>query len=379
MSESKAYQQLSDFLMTLPSEGTPLRALVDSLLKEHRKIKSQLGKITRIGDGYQKQLQDLNRDLKYANERLSKALAEVKILQGFIPICARCKRIRDDRGAWEEIEDYFPKHSEAVFSHSLCPECSTFLYPELARKKKATTSEGTPEGARPLSDNVPTLNTFLEALAQQPENQGHPLLGVLNLLGKEQLQLQRQLIKITRISDGFQQQLRDLNSALKNVSETDSMTGLPNRHAMMARLNAEVARTLRKGREMAIIMLDVDHFKKVNDTWGHDAGDLALQTIGAAIRQGLREYDSCARWGGEEFLVLLPETDARAAETVALKILASVEGTPVPQGNQTLTLTLSAGVAVRGTEEGLTVLLQRADDALYTAKKSGRNQVKTAP
>jgi diguanylate cyclase len=379
MSESKAFQQLSAFLKTLPSEGTPLRAMVDALLKEHRKIKVQLGKITRIGDGYQEQLQALNRELKNSNERLSKTLAEVKILQGFIPVCARCKRIRDDHGVWEQIEDYFSKHSEAVFSHSICPECSAFLYPGIVRNLKPTAMDGTTEGAKALPDDAAALDLFLEALARQPGNQGHPLLGAVSLLGKEQMQLQRQLAKITRISDGFQNQLRDLNIALKNVSETDSLTGLPNRRAMMARLNAETARTTRRGREMAVIMLDVDHFKRVNDTWGHDVGDIVLQTIGKAIRQALREYDSCARWGGEEFLVLLPETDAHAAEIVAQRIVANVAGTPVSLEDQVLTMTLSAGIAVRRTDEALNVLLQRADEALYRAKDSGRNQAKMAP
>lgn len=375
MSESKAFEQLSTFLKTLPSEGTLLRTMVDALLKEHRKIRVQLGKITRIGDGYQEQLRDLNRDLKNSNERLSQALTEVKTLQGFLPICARCKRIRDDHGFWEQIEDYLSKHSEAVFSHGLCPECAVFLYPNLARNKKSTVLEGTSEGARLAPDTA--FGKFMEDLAQRPENQGHPLLEVVRRLGKEQLQLQRRLTKIAKISDGFQCQLKELNASFKAASETDSLTGLPNRRAMMTRLNAEMARTLRRGREMAIIMLDVDHFKKVNDAWGHDAGDLALQTIGTAMRQVLREYDSCARWGGEEFLVLLPETDASSAETVARKILAHVAGTPVSLESQALTLTLSAGAAVRRTDEGLTTLLQRADDALYFAKNNGRNQVKT--
>ena len=215
------------------------------------------------------------------------------------------------------------------------------------------------------------LKTRLAVLRQDPANQGQPLMQELERLVEAHLRLQRRLEKITRISDGFQRQLRELNDSLRRVSRTDALTDLPNRRAMVEELHTEVGRARREGLPLAVVMLDVDRFKDVNDTCGHEAGDKVLQALSLALRKALRAYDVCARWGGDEFLVLLPGTDRAGAQDVGGKLRKAVEALPVPslvgQG-----LGLSVGIAVLGPDESVDALLRRADEAMYAAKHAGR-------
>ena len=219
----------------------------------------------------------------------------------------------------------------------------------------------------------------LATILAQPENQENPLRSELEELANRHERLLARLDKIARISDGFQGQLKALNQALAEASRTDALTGLPNRRSMMERLKAELARTEREKAPMSVIMADVDFFKEINDTHGHEAGDKALQLLAATMRDTLRQYDSCARWGGEEFLFLLPGTDAPSALVVAEKLQERLALTPIAFENISLHLTLSLGVAERRPGEELTQLVSRADTALYTAKHHGRNRTELAP
>ena len=377
MDEAQVIELLADALETLPPEAAALRPVLETLLREHRRLCSQVRKISRIGDGYQEQLRDLNRELTRANERLSQALTEVKTLQGFIPICARCKRIRDDQGYWEQVEGYISRHSDAVFSHGVCPECSRILFPEIASSRR----EAPPAGPKPRKGKSMEEETDLEVrlaiLQSDPTLQDNPLKEELGSLTRRHLHLLRRLGKIARISDGFQRRLKQVNLALAEASFTDLLTGLSNRRAMLERINGELDRSARGRSRPALLMADVDHFKLVNDTYGHEMGDAVLQALAAAMRSAIRGYDTCARWGGEEFLVLLPETEMADAVAVAEK-LRRVVAQPRPEGPVLPAVTISVGVAVHREGESLSALLRRADDAMYEAKRLGRNRVAAA-
>lgn len=117
--------------------------------------------------------------------------------------------------------------------------------------------------------------------------------------------------KILLISDGFQQRLIDMNAGLEVLAHTDGLTGLSNRADAMEKLEAERSRAERHGGTFSVIITDVDDFKTINDGWGHDAGDMMLIALARTFRSILRREDTCARWGGEEFLFLLPETARR--------------------------------------------------------------------
>ncbi|MDH5588759.1 MAG: diguanylate cyclase [Gemmatimonadota bacterium] len=174
--------------------------------------------------------------------------------------------------------------------------------------------------------------------------------------------------------------LLEANHELERLANTDSLTGLANRRHFMDALQQELDRTSRYQRPLTLLLLDLDHFKKVNDTHGHPAGDEVLREAARAILSVCREVDTGARLGGEEMAILLPETDAEGALTVAERLRKKIWQTQhrSPAG-ASFRITTSIGVAT--TEKGGTTaetLLQRADEALYEAKEGGRNQVVTA-
>lgn len=156
---------------------------------------------------------------------------------------------------------------------------------------------------------------------------------------------------------------------------TDELTKLPNRRALAQRFIQEMQRARRHHEGIAFVMIDLDHFKEVNDTYGHLNGDAVLADLAKILVTGARESDVCARYGGEEFALILHETDAAGACTLAERIRARVASATFPGG---LKLTISAGVAATADPALFTQLIDRADQALYAAKQGGRNQVHVA-
>ena len=163
------------------------------------------------------------------------------------------------------------------------------------------------------------------------------------------------------------------------LSAADSLTGMMNRRTFDGRWQGEVARARRYGRPISIVAIDIDYFKQFNDTYGHAAGDLALQSVGRVIRNSVRAGDLAARIGGEEFVVALPETNSVDAVIIAEKLRRAVADNPIRiTGHRgTANVTISLGVSSWPEHgEEITRLLERADDRLYEAKLAGRDQVK---
>jgi diguanylate cyclase len=185
----------------------------------------------------------------------------------------------------------------------------------------------------------------------------------------------RQLLKIVRISDHYQEMLHDLNQKLRVASMQDALTGLPNRRLMLDRLNAETTLAARQGTVFSLALIDIDHFKQVNDWMGHDVGDATLIEVARALSTGARPYDVCARWGGEEFLLLLPHTTGPSALEVAGRLRMKVEMLEHPKLPDPLRVSVSIGVAEHRPTDSLEATIKRADLALYEAKRSGRNHV----
>ena len=159
---------------------------------------------------------------------------------------------------------------------------------------------------------------------------------------------------------------------------TDPLTGLHNRRYMTSQLDALVARAVRDGRPVSALLLDIDHFKKINDSFGHDAGDEVLREFAVRLASNVRAVDLPCRFGGEEFVVVMPETALGDAERIAERIRMHVSGAPfrVSGGKEVLSVTISIGVAATfGAADTPDHLLKRADEALYEAKASGRNRV----
>jgi diguanylate cyclase (GGDEF)-like protein len=165
------------------------------------------------------------------------------------------------------------------------------------------------------------------------------------------------------------------------LSYTDPLTGIPNRRHLFQQLEQEWTRSLRFGDELSLLMIDLDLFKNVNDTWGHAIGDGVLRAIAQVLRRNVRKVDTVARYGGEEFCVLLPRVTKREAIEVAEKLRRAVATTPLPGApdQQPIHLTISVGVATYGADASdMSGLIESADKALYAAKHAGRNAVQAA-
>ncbi|GHA21124.1 biofilm regulation diguanylate cyclase SiaD [Oceanisphaera arctica] len=198
-----------------------------------------------------------------------------------------------------------------------------------------------------------------------------------DLLNKYDRQLRR-LEKITRISDRYQRSMLELNEQLKQAALRDPLTGLANRRLLMERLSEELER-YRRGREpFSLVMLDADNFKRINDAFGHDTGDRALCMMADAISRQLRGYDLCARWGGEEFMLLLPETGLELATHIVDRVMQAVRALRLEKDEQ-VQLSISAGLAIYRPDESVELTINRADAALIQAKQNGRNRLQVAP
>lgn len=159
---------------------------------------------------------------------------------------------------------------------------------------------------------------------------------------------------------------------LEQLANTDRLTGLANRRRLEGILDQELQRSRRYGDRVSILMLDLDHFKDINDRLGHPVGDQVLVAVSDLIQSECRLNDTAARWGGEEFLICCPETDATAARSVAERIRQCVESHRFEAIDQ---LTVSIGIATLTAEDSVETLIARADRALYAAKRQGRNRV----
>ena len=165
---------------------------------------------------------------------------------------------------------------------------------------------------------------------------------------------------------------------LNEVATRDSLTRLLNRRAFLPMMQHERERAQRSGKPFSVILTDLDKFKRVNDTWGHDAGDQVLRETANRLAKGLRQQDVLCRWGGEEFLVLLPETDAGGAVEVAEKCRRIMAEEPIVMDDISHHQTVSLGIATFNSGESVDDLVIRADKALYRAKENGRNRVETS-
>ncbi len=194
----------------------------------------------------------------------------------------------------------------------------------------------------------------------------------LTLEQQYERQLHR-LEKLARISDRYQNSLRELSVSLKDASQHDALTGMGNRRLLMDRLLQETERVNRKGTPYVLGILDVDHFKKINDRFGHEAGDMALCAIARAIEGALREYDLCGRWGGEEFLIVLPETSLDFGLEIAQRVCRCIKNIRLDFMDDPIAASL--GLTVYRPGERFSETLNRADVALLQAKSGGRDRV----
>ncbi|RJQ78759.1 MAG: diguanylate cyclase [Desulfobacteraceae bacterium] len=191
---------------------------------------------------------------------------------------------------------------------------------------------------------------------------------------------------IARINTGIrilrlEQSLKNANEEIRLLSITDPLTGCFNRTYLGERFSQELSRSLRYNHALSVVLTDIDHFKKVNDTYGHQAGDLVLKSFAKCIMEQIREkIDWVVRFGGEEFLIILPETGGAGLERVAERVRVAVSKMPIPCGQNNLEITASFGGACANFSQkkdlGMTMeqLIDQADEQLYRSKREGRNR-----
>lgn len=181
--------------------------------------------------------------------------------------------------------------------------------------------------------------------------------------------------KLVKISDHAQKNLKKANSKIQEMADTDNLTGLLNRRGARKLIEEEVRKCYRNQTSLALFLMDIDYFKTVNDTWGHMAGDRVLKELAKDMRNNLRVQDILGRWGGEEFILILPDTNQEGANTLSEKIRRNIEKTPIKAGEEKLKITMSLGGTFYDFSKNLDRNLDYADRALYKSKQNGRNRI----
>lgn len=189
----------------------------------------------------------------------------------------------------------------------------------------------------------------------------------------------RLLERVLRISDRYQSMLKELNVALREASTHDLLTGIANRRLMMDCCLKADERYNQEKIPYSLVIIDADHFKLINDTYGHDFGDRMLVELATVFRRNLRSSDVCSRWGGEEFLGLINNADSSVAEPIVIRLLESVRTTSLLFEQQNISITVSMGLAEHEDGETYADTFRRADEALFVAKRRGRNCYVVAP
>ena len=230
---------------------------------------------------------------------------------------------------------------------------------------------------------------LLKGELRRPDETGHaqPELAISEVLSilEEAIRIERAVIRECRERHAAIEALRAERDALavtlrqtETLSLTDELTNLPNRRAFVQRLDQELSRSQRTGRPLALVLLDIDNFKNINDRHGHYVGDMILRGYAESMLRELRQHDLLARYGGEEFGLLLPETSLDDARNALEKLAGRVQREPLDIGGASMDLpSFSAGIACLRPGESATTLINRADQSLYRAKRLGRNRIET--
>ena len=169
--------------------------------------------------------------------------------------------------------------------------------------------------------------------------------------------------------------LKELTLKHAESARIDELTGLYNRRGMKEQLQKEISRSTRTGRPFTVAMGDIDHFKNINDTYGHHCGDYVLAALSGLLKSTMRSHDLLSRWGGEEFLILLPDTDLEYGKIIAERLRQVIEQHYFEYEGKSIQLTMSFGIHAPKVTNEIEALIKEADESLYEAKKQGRNRV----
>jgi diguanylate cyclase (GGDEF)-like protein len=281
----------------------------------------------------------------------------------------------------DELPDYLDQHEAAVRAGSISPHLISLQ----SGRRLRFSCVACPDGGRILTytdisqelrqeahDAAERLNVELRFSSETLEEQAAYLASLAETTDESNRKIEASRLELEReIAERCQ-----LEARLRELATTDGLTGVLNRSGFMVAAARAMELAAKPDKLLAMLMLDVDHFKAINDRYGHAGGDLALQHLVATLRAGTRQNDLLGRLGGEEFAVVLSAASPELAEQVAERLRSRVAETPLAYGDRLIEMTISVGLAIQQqTDRTLERLIARADTALYQAKRGGRNQV----
>ncbi len=288
--------------------------------------------------------------------------------------------IKDSKNFKQAMREFEP---EVVFLYSCC--CRRFLMQNDVELETLPFESIAPTFGfytygefHGTGSNIKLMNSTLVAVGfrEGPGQHAHNTAAdkrSTNEISDSNLQSEGKVIpRLVHFLGAITVELEQANRELLHLSSTDSLTQINNRGSLDHLLNKELARASRYATVFSIILLDIDFFKQVNDTHGHASGDMLLEHLSKILKENIRESDSLGRWGGDEFLIILPETGQADAFRVAEKLRQSISLTDFPEIGH---ISSSFGVTSCRPKDNEKTILSRADEALYAAKNSGRNQV----
>ena len=232
-----------------------------------------------------------------------------------------------------------------------------------------------------VADKSVEILSYFEIDAGNMKPYSQLLLDANEELGKLNVSYEQLILELKRSKETAENlaiELQTVNEKLRELATKDGLTGLFNHRYFQEAIDREISRTIRYDKPLTLILLDIDHFKKVNDTYGHPAGDAVLKVISAIIKKAVRESDLVARYGGEEFAAILPETDLKGGAILAERIRRAVEAMDIPVDGQTIQVTISLGVTtynLSSGSDGKAAFVSAADKGLYHSKEGGRNKL----
>jgi two-component system, cell cycle response regulator len=276
---------------------------------------------------------------------------------GFHFVC-----VKDGGAAWEALSQ--PDAPRLALLDWVLPEVDGV---EICRRLRSRSNESY------------TYTILLTAKSHKQEMLEAMDAGADDFLAKpfDPLELKARLLVGKRIVD-LQEKLVSANNALRFVASHDFLTGIWNRAEIIAFLQRELSRAKRDRKPVGIVLLDIDHFKRVNDEFGHEIGDLVLKEVAKRLSLSGREYDGVGRYGGEEFLLVIPGCDLETTVRKADRVRKLIAATPISTQRGAISVSASMGVAVAEPSADPLALLRRADSALYEAKRKGRNRIERA-
>lgn len=346
----------------------------DELRAKYAALSRKFAKTLRISDEYAAQIKKLDREVGSLAGKIT------LIKESSPPLCVYCRKIRLDEDSWRRLENLLVRDADVMFTKGVCPDCLKTGLDRLGehhhKKNTPTIHDLEPNPQKNPATKPPTDETLeaLKELAARIEIDAPTFGPDMRRFVERFEKINRRFAKTLAISDGYQSHLQDLTLRLEFLARTDQLTGLANRWEMTNRLEVEKSRTVRHNGAFGLILADLDHFKRINDHLGHQCGDLLLRRVAAVLAENIRTEDLCARWGGEEFMILIPETDLDGAFETAEKLRKLVAELVVVCRDEPASITISCGVGAVPPNIPLEHAMRLVDDALYKAKESGRNR-----